>query len=410
VNESQGNHSSINEHHYSSVRESLVAGRKEILVIIILIAVYVYVRFIIYPGTHQYFEILIILGLVCGTWLAFRPSEWAVEGVESGAGHLGFTAYVAGMLTSLASNMPEAVVSGIAAFNGYTSGSQDLLDIAVLSVMVSAGFNMFLLGITIMIATRGKADDMEVPVEAIKKDSVLIRWTIVALLSMFALGVVFHLNFIVSALEQLSNGGTFNIEDIKNLSFPQIASFVLMSSYIVYAAVLVTGDVADSQEKVQPHHKKSSSIILTLVGLIGIFFAGEILTNAVEIFLEHFSTSITDLTNPVRIAALILGAAGALPENGIAVIAAAKGKIGLAVGNLIGGILQIVLLVAGGIGIFVPIPLDTYVLFQIVVIAGSLWFLKRAITDDHRLDFFEGAMIILLQAYVFILFLFPPIT
>ena len=410
MNESQGNHSSINEHYYSSVRESLVAGRKEILVIIILIAVYVYVRFIIYPGTHQYFEILIILGLVCGTWLAFRPSEWAVEGVESGAGHLGLTAYVAGMLTSLASNMPEAVVSGIAAFNGYTSGSQDLLDIAVLSVMVSAGFNMFLLGITIMIATRGKADDMEVPVEAIKKDSVLIRWTIVALLSMFALGVVFHLNFIVSALEQLSNGGTFNIEDIKNLSFPPIASFVLMSSYIVYAAVLVTGDVADSQEKAQPHHKKSSSIILTLVGFIGIFFAGEILTNAVEIFLEHFSTSITNLTNPVRIAALILGAAGALPEHGIAVIAAAKGKIGLAVGNLIGGILQIVLLVAGGIGIFVPIPLDTYVLFQIVVIAGSLWFLKRAITDDHRLDFFEGAMIILLQAYVFILFLFPPIT
>ena len=64
------------------------------------------------------------------------------------------------------------------------------------------------------------------------------------------------------------------------------------------------------------------------------------------------------------------------------------------------------LLVAGGIGALVPIPLDRYVLFQIVVIAGSLWFLKCAITDDHRLDTFEGLMIILLQAYVFTLLIF----
>jgi hypothetical protein len=56
--------------------------------------------------------------------------------------------------------------------------------------------------------------------------------------------------------------------------------------------------------------------------------------------------------------------------------------------------------------LLVPIPLDRYVLFQIVVIVGSLWFLKRAITDDHRLDTFEGLMIILLQAYVLTLLIF----
>ena len=96
---------------------------------------------------------------------------------------------------------------------------------------------------------------------------------------------------------------------------------------------------------------------------------------------------------------------GALPEHGIAVIAATRGKVGLAVGNLVGGVLQITLLVGGGIGMFVPIPLDRYVLFQIVVLAGSLWFMKRNIADDKKLDMFEGLMIILLQAYVFLLLL-----
>jgi cation:H+ antiporter len=142
------------------------------------------------------------------------------------------------------------------------------------------------------------------------------------------------------------------------------------------------------------------------MGFIGIFFAGEILTSSVEMLLHSYSTQIGFFGNHIAIAALILGAAGALPEHGIALMAAAKGKMGLAVGNLIGGVLQIVLLVMGGIGMLVPIPLDRYVLFQIVVIAGSLWFLKRAIADDHKLDFFEGAMIILLQAYVFVLLIF----
>ena len=137
--------------------------------------------------------------------------------------------------------------------------------------------------------------------------------------------------------------------------------------------------------------------------IIGIFFAGEILTNSVEMLLTDYEATIGLFGNHIAIAALILGAAGALPEHGIAVVAAAKGKVGLAVGNLIGGVLQIVLLIMGGIGMFVPIPMDRYVLFQIIVIAGTLWFLKRAITDDHKLDFFEGAMIILLQAYVFVL-------
>ncbi|MFW9793775.1 MAG: hypothetical protein ACFFEE_05730 [Candidatus Thorarchaeota archaeon] len=361
----------------------MVAGKKELAFFIALLILYFYLRF---TGIEPTF--VLILGLIGGTWLAFRPSEWAVEGMESAAGHLGYTAYVAGMFSSLASNMPEAVISGIAAFDGWATGNQDLLDIAVLSVLIAAGFNMLLLGFTIIISTRGKPD-MEVPEEAIKKDSVLIRWTFVALLSMFALGV----------MDMISPDSPVNPR------FPAVASFVLFLSYLIYAGALTTEDIVDevSKPRAKASHSKRTAAILAVMGFIGIFFAGEILTHSVEMLLHDYHDVVGLLGNQVAIAALILGAAGALPEHGIAVIAAAKGKVGLAVGNLIGGILQIVLLVMGGIGMFVPIPLDRYVLFQIMVIAGTLWFLKQAITDDHKLDFFEGAMIILLQAYVFVL-------
>ncbi|MFW9871086.1 MAG: hypothetical protein ACFFEL_15760 [Candidatus Thorarchaeota archaeon] len=383
MGELQIDQSTDTDERYHGVRDSLVAGKKEIAFFFGLLMIYFYLRFTGLDPT-----LVIILGLVGGTWLAFRPSEWAVEGMESAAGHLGYTAYVAGMLSSLASNMPEAVISGIAAFDGWATGNQDLLDIAVLSVLIAAGFNMLLLGFTIIISTKGK-EDMEVPEEAIKKDSVLIRWTFVALLSMFALGV----------MDLVSPDGPIDPR------FPSIASFVLFLSYLIYAGALTTGDVVDGETKprAKASHSKRSAAILSLMGFVGIFFAGEILTSSVELLLQDYHEVIGLFGNQVAIAALILGAAGALPEHGIALIAAAKGKVGLAVGNLIGGVLQIVLLVMGGIGIFVPIPLDRYVLFQIMVIAGSLWFLKQAITDDHKLDFFEGAMIILLQAYVFVL-------
>lgn len=379
-------HASDKQEHYHSVRNSLVASKKEFAFFFGLIVVYFYLRF---SGLEP--TLVIVLGIIAGIWLAFRPSEWAVEGMESGAGHLGLTAYVAGMISSLASNMPEAVISGFAAYTGWATNQPDLLDIAVLSILIAAGFNMLLLGVTIIISTRGKPD-MNVPEEAIKKDSVLIRWAIVALVSMFALGI----------MDMISVAA---VPDAPIPRFPVMASMVLFVSYIIYAGALTTGDVAEG-EPAKASHSKRTALTLSLMGFIGIFFAGEILTNSVELLLHNHAATISLFGNHIAIAALILGAAGALPEHGIALIAAAKGKVGLAIGNLIGGVLQIVLLIMGGIGMFVPIPMDRYVLFQIVVIAGSLWFLKRAITDDHKLDFFEGSMIILLQAYVFVLLIF----
>jgi len=99
---------------------------------------------------------------------------------------------------------------------------------------------------------------------------------------------------------------------------------------------------------------------------------------------------------------LILGAAGAVPEHGIAVISAAKDQIEVGIGNAMGGILQSSLLIFGILGIFVSITLHPFILLQIGAIALTLWFVKRCI-HDKQFDTFEGIMIILLQVLVFVI-------
>ena len=55
------------------------------------------------------------------------------------------------------------------------------------------------------------------------------------------------------------------------------------------------------------------------------------------------------------------------------------------------------LLIFGGFASIVKVSITDFMMFQIIALAGILWFVKRSISDDHKLTFFEGTMIILAQ-------------
>ena len=142
------------------------------------------------------------------------------------------------------------------------------------------------------------------------------------------------------------------------------------------------------------------TLLLLAMGFVGIYFGGHTLTENVQHLLgtvPFFATSKGPIT-----AALILGAAGAIPEHSIAILSAARDEIEVGIGNAMGGILQSALLIFGIIGIIVSITLHPFVLIQLGSIAGTLWFVKRCI-HDGRFDTFEGIMIIVLQTLVFII-------
>ncbi|UJG41810.1 MAG: QVPTGV class sortase B protein-sorting domain-containing protein [Candidatus Heimdallarchaeum aukensis] len=377
-----------------------------------VIALTVIIVFFILRYTLEHITVpIIILGFLVGIWLAFRPSEWAVEGLNSSAKYVGLSEYVAGIFSSLASNLPEAVIAVMLLLKG-----QEL--IAVITVLSAAGFNTLILGFAILVAT-WKKWEIKVPADLEKKESPLIRWAIVALLMTAVFGIIEYIHVLDS--------DSFVLTDAK-LTKP-VASLLALS-YVIYLVfiigrkeeetekIIVTDDTEmqkvddDKEEKDSKSHKKDNeellskpmTILMLVMGFTGIFFGGESLTWCVEELL-HGTTSFE--LSPITIA-LILGAAGAVPEHGIAIVSAIKHDIDVALGNSIGGILQSALLIFGILGMIISITLHPFIVLQLTAIAGVLWFVKRCI-HDGKFDTFEAVMIILIQILIFVI-LFEDIS
>lgn len=406
----------------ASLWKEFEIGKKEAILIALAAISYIYFRFFSINST-----IVIILSFIVGVWLAFRPSEWAVKGLGSASRYLGFSAYITGVLSSIASNTPEAVIGGLTAYRGFVTGNVELLDISVISILAAAGFNILLMGLVVMIISRkNKGRPVKVPKEVIQNESELMRWTIVALAAIFALGVsrillestdlvkIMSNTMITTCLTGVVNVNPatafalyYHLNNLEQLSLPRLAGLIMFVSYIVYT-IFMLKTRKNSKEKTEPIHgeliSRKGTAILVVLGFVGIFFGGEILTTGVETAME--TLNLAYYGEPVLIISFLLGFAGAVPEHGIALVAAFRGQTELSLGNLLGGVLQTILLIIGGIAILVPIPINLFTLFQIAIAAVVIWFLKRAIMDDEKIDIFEGLMIALIQVFVFILMLF----
>jgi len=371
----------------SDLTKVIKVGKIEIAMVLMLVILYLYAAFV------RISTMLVLLGIVLGGWLVFRPSEWAIEGLEGISKTIGLTAYFVGVLTSLTSNLPEAVMLGLTLWRGHVTKNPAMVDIAVLTVLSSIGFNMILLGSVILLGTKRTGGSIEIPKTAIEHEIELIRFTIVALLAVFALGII---DVLFSMQLNKATTAVFYI--------PREATLLLVISYIVY--ILFTAKKETTQnEKTKEVSRLPTKVyaILFLAGILGIYLGGELIVRSIESIVSEETLAIYG--NPTILSGLLMGGLAAIPEHGIAVISAYKGKMDISLGNLLGGISQIILLILGTVGTIILIPLDEYVLFQLLITALCMWFLKRSIVDDGKLDNFEGTMLIIVQIFVFILLL-----
>ncbi len=418
---------------------------------------------------------LVVSASVLGLWLAFRPSEWAVDGLDNVMRYVGLTAFVAGVISSLASNLPEAVTAGILLIKGTVTDNHSLVLTAFYTTLAAAGFNAILLGIVILVGGKKKGY-IQIKKETVMAEGVLLRWGFVAMLLTFSIAVIEILDVIF--LEVKNETFFAGIDEIEG-ELPRLAGMALVVSYIIYLVFLIIKsrqakameempeetiratkptrgkldekmpdiveedlrkqpvesaqrkildtpeeiNIIDSEreephlaytgsEKVptnpyltaphmeHPHLSLKASIVLVILGVVGIGGGGYLLSHAVETMMESEALG---FHVDIGLLALIVGFAGAIPEHGIAVVAAAKGKTDIALGNILGGMLQMTLLVFGAFASIVKAPITDFMMFQMIALAGIIWFVKRSISDDHRLTFFEGIMIILAQLFSFLL-------
>lgn len=422
---------------------------------------------------HGYTIGLVVTASLLGVWFAFRPSEWAVDGLDNVMRYVGLTAYVAGVISSLASNLPEAVAAGIMLIRGAFGSAQgtvlghELVMTAFYTTLAAAGFNAILLGLVVLVGSKQKSY-IEVKKETVVAEGVLLRWGFVATLLTFGVAVIVLIDRLFA---EIKAGTNFAGIDELTAELPRMAGISLVVSYLIYLTFLIVKSkqakvdqqmvrverprkptrskldekmpeklptektttittappkkVLDEPEEINilkerdgayesdigegqidpfisgphmehPHVTFGTSIVLVMLGIAGIAGGGFLLSHSVEMSLETIDLD-------VEIMALIVGFSGAIPEHGIAVVAAAQGKTDVALGNLLGGILQMTLLIFGAFATIVRAPINDFMIFQLIALAGILWFIKRAITDDAKISVFEGIMILLAQTFSFLL-------
>jgi Ca2+/Na+ antiporter len=307
-----------------------------------------------------------IFALILGLGIVFVSSEEMVEGLKGFSTSTGFSEHVTGMISSIASNLPEAVLALFMAFSPH------LREVAFLTVMLASAFNGLLLGILVIMLTY-KGGRIEMPREALEHDVEIMRITIAFCCIIFGTGLI------------------LNVFHGK----PYLTSYVpifLLLAYISYLYFVVKG-----QRKKGLKAKSKKWVYPLLIGLVGILMSAELISASTEFFVESLDLHVV-------IAATLIGFAGSVPEHGLAILGGHRGHVELGVSNLISGIVQSIMLVFPILALIVPVHLDGYILYQFLAVATTLWIVKKAIIDDHMLTLDEGVSIFLVHLMGIVLF------
>jgi cation:H+ antiporter len=308
-----------------------------------------------------------VIALAIGLLIVVLVGDPMVEGLKEFGAYAGLSDHVTGIISSLASNLPEAVMVLFMVFSPH------LREVAILTVMLASTFNGLLLGFLIVILTY-RGGSIELSEQMLRYDVEIMRVAIACCMIIFGTGVLLR-----------THSENF-------VSLPKEIALFLLIAYIGYLFFVSRGD---NNSKVE--HVSKQWILPIVVGVLGILVSAELISGSSEFLVHSFNLHVV-------IAATVIGFAGSVPEHGIAIIGARRGHVELGVSNLLSGIIQSIMLIFPILAMIVPVPLDGYVIYQFLSIAVTLWIVKKSIVDDHALTLDEGLSIILIHVLGILLF------
>jgi len=316
--------------------------------------------------------LLFIMSLAILGWLITRASEVSVEALVEFAEATGSPPYIAGVVSSLASNLPEIALIATA----LASKEPEVVEVAVLAVMISVGTSILLVSATTFAGSiKSGLRAIAVPKEALIDELNAVAFTLTA-----------YLALTLVSMARLFTGGSTHL--------PRGVGVILVLSYISYVLTLASR----AEGRRARRSRAIRHLLVALIGTVPVFVSAEVLVRLVEdlIALRGFD---------VVHAAMAIAVVGTVPENGVAIISAAKGEVEVGLGNTLSSVTILALLAVGIVGVVVPIPLDAYVVAQLGVTAASTLLLKFSIRDDGKIDVGEAIFMVSLQALAFDLLL-----
>ena len=259
-----------------------------------------------------------ILILLAGLALLIFGAEWLVDGSSSIARRAGLSEFLIGMtIVGIGTSLPELVVS----LTGALMGSAD---IAIGNVVGSNIFNVFLiLGVTALIRPVAISDGNK-------------RWDSPLNIAACLLLICFGRQHTLFGL-----GGSDTINAWEG------GVFLLM--FIAYLIFSIKGGKADDGEQPEPSRKHWFSILRVVVGMAALIFGGDILVDSA------CRIALNSGLSEKFIAITILAGGTSFPELVTCVVAAAKKKGALALGNIIGSNISNILLILGSSALACPL-------------------------------------------------------
>jgi cation:H+ antiporter len=293
---------------------------------------------------HYIVHVLIILVCILGLW---GGAVWIVEAASRIAKKLGLSELIIGLtVVAIATSAPEFAVSISAAISGKMS----------ISVGNVVGSNIFNLGIILgLVALFGSIKTTK-PI--LFRDASLLVVTGILLLIFFA-------DFTLSFIEGI----------------------ILAAILIIYVVYLVKHK-ASSEEEVPAGEFKWYSIFKLIIGVGIIIFSADRLVESSSALARLFGIS------EWMIGITIVAAGTSVPELATSIVAVAKGRHGLSIGNLIGSDLFNMLGVLGAAAIIRPLTIAESDYISIVFLAVNLAIIFIMIRTGWKITRLEGGILI----------------
>lgn len=298
-----------------------------------------------------------ILLLLVGLGLVVLGADWLVNGASSIARRAGISEFVIGLtIVGFGTSCPELVVSLTGAIEGNS-------DISVGNVVGSNIFNvLFILGLTAMVLPVGMTD---------KNRRIDIPITLGATILLVILGIT------------------------GSMSGPVISRWEGVLMLLVFSAYLFYCFKSDSKDEFSETQQATlsitKSIALTLTGLAGLIFGGDLFVDSATALARQIGVS------DKFIAVTILAGGTSLPELATSLVAAIKGKEQLALGNILGSNVFNAMMILGLSSVITPLSFASMTIVDIItlVLSAVLLLIWAYTRRKNRIDRREGAAMLL---------------
>ena len=303
-----------------------------------------------------------IILLLTGLALIVFGADALVEGASSVARRFGLSEFVIGLtIVGMGTSAPEMVVSFIGALQGNA-------DIAIGNVVGSNIMNtLLILGVTALILP------MAVTPSNRKRD-IPVNILITVLLIVLGLEMTIF-GFGSDGLSRWDGG-------------------ILLAVFVGYMVMSFMN--GESQEEETPAKQRSIwlSLLMIVGGLAGLVIGGNLFVDNATLIAKGLGVS------DKFIAITILAGGTSMPELATCVVAAAKKKGQLALGNIIGSNVFNILLILGGSALISPLSFDhiTYVDLGVLLVSALSLLTAGVIGRKRMIDRLDGALFLLIWA------------